>query len=520
LQLDDIHGWNQTPPGGGAWPIAVSGAINIPGQTIDIRGTTQVNRSGTQSPLDIRYRVTNYLTRPAWGVTAIFSHLPISPAAEIARNMGLAIPTAITSDALADGAVGYSAPEGKPRLDGQVRIGSSTLAFAGAAPLKVSDAELHFAGTLVTLASTVVTNEAGEAASVSGTFDMDAGRLDTTVASQGISLASVHPQLLAARVPLLSVATSGVWSGAVNFSNLPEAAWTGDIRLKDVDVPVEAFSAPLHIVLADASITPAGLIAKKLSFVAGGIEGQGEYRYETGAPHPHRFRVNVTRADAAALEKLFSPVLRKGNFLSNALGLVKTQQPEWLRFMHADGTVQIASLDLAGTVFTKLKTRVLWDGDEIRLSALQGNVQDAVFNGGATVSVASRLPRYEIAGTLAGFPWRSGKLDADGTVSTSGTGLELLSNLKAEGKFHGRGLEVTAEEAWDRVDGGFEWAWNARNPRLKLDGLVISTAGDTLQGNAETRNDGQLLVKLTDGTKQLQATGALLKGEALKLASQ
>ena len=88
VMLDDIHGWNQTPPGGSAWPVVLSGAINVSGQAIDIRATT----GGKQPPLDVRYRVTNYLGTPHWGLTALFSQLSVAPLVAIARNLGLGLP--------------------------------------------------------------------------------------------------------------------------------------------------------------------------------------------------------------------------------------------------------------------------------------------------------------------------------------------------------------------------------------------------------------------------------------------
>jgi hypothetical protein len=518
LRLDDIHGWNQTPPGGSAWPISLGGAIDVPGQTIDIRATTE----GKQSPIDVRYRVTNYLATPRWAVTALFSQLPIAPLTGIARNMGLGIPGDVTFDGIAQGAVGYSMPEGKPRMDGQVEMADSTLAVAGTPPLHLSKAYLQFAGSSVALAPASITNDTGETATVAGTFDMNSRKMDFTLWSQGMALSSLRRQMSVARVPVLSVATSGTWSGQLHFSNLPEAAWTGDVRLKDADIPFEAFAQPVHVVVADATIGSTGVATKKLDFVAGGMEGQGEYRYELGASHPHRFRVTLARAEGAALEKLLMPALRRGSFLSTALNFGRTPEPHWLRSMHSDGTIQIAALDLGGSIFTKLKARVLWDGNQVRVSGLQGNLQDVAFNGTGSVNLAQRQPRYDVAGNAAGLLWRSGKLDADGTLTTSGTGLDLLSNLKAEGKFRGRNLDLTPVVAsdgsavWDKIEGSFEWSWNARNPRLKLGQLVMTMAGETFQGSAETQNDGQVLLRATDGTKQIQASGALLRGEALK----
>jgi hypothetical protein len=517
LMLDDIHGWNQTPPGGSAWPVSLGGAIDIPGQAIDIRATT----GGIQPPLDVRYRVTNYLARPRWGVTALFSQLPMAPLVGMARNLGLDIPSDMTFSGMAQGAVGYSMPEGKPRMDGQVNVASATLAVAGTPPLHLLTADLQFAGSSVTLAPALIANDAGESATVAGNFDMESRKLDVTLSSEGMALASLRRQMSVARVPVLGLATSGVWSGELHFSSLPEASWTGDILLRDADIPFNGFAQPVHIVLAEATINGASLATKRLSFVAGGVEGQGEYRYELGAPHPHRFRLNLGRTDAVALEKLLIPALHRGSFLS-ALSFGKIPEPDWLRTMHSDGTVQIAALDLGGTVLTRLRARVVWDGDQVRFTGLQGNMQDMAMNGTATVSLAQRQPRYDIAGTAAGLLWRSGRLSAEGTVTTSGTGLELLSNLKAEGKFRGRNLDLSPVAAaegnavWDNIEGSFEWVWNARNPRLKLGELMMTSAGNTYQGSAETQSDGQVLLKATDGTRQIQASGALLKGEALK----
>jgi AsmA protein len=519
VRIDDIHGWNQTPPGGSAWPVYLGGALDIPGQTLDVRATTQIVRSDAQSPLDVRYRVTNYLSRPVWGVTAMFSHLPVSPMLDIGRNMGLAIPDGAKFDGSADGAVSYAMPDNKPRLDGQVRIGASTITFPGAAPLKVADAALGFAGATATLAPVAVSNEAGQIAMVSGAFDMDASRLETNIVTDGMSLVSVRPQLVNAAVPLLSVATSGTWSGALRFASGVErnaANWTGEIHLKDADLAPEMLSTPLHIVLADATLTASGIMTKRLTFSAAGMEGSGEYRYEIGSARPHRFRVNLATVEAAALEKLFAPALRHGSFLSSTLGIGRAQEPDWMRDLHADGSVQIAALNLSGQTLNKLRARLIWDADRVTMSGLQANLQNASLNGSASVSLAAAQPRYDLSGTITGYPLRAGKLEADATLSTAGTGADLLSNLKAEGKFRGRGIDVSPDEVWDRVEGAFEWSSNARAPRLKLDQLVIATAGDTLKGTAETRNDGQLVVRLSDGSKQYQASGALLRGEALK----
>ena len=154
--------------------FAVGGAIDANGQVIEIRATT----AGEQPPIDLRYRVSDYLGRPRWGVTAIFSKLPMSPLLGLARNLGLSIPEDLRFDGTAQGAVGYSVPEGIPRMDGEVRIADSMLAVAGTPPLKVPGADLQFAGSSITLAPAAITNVGNETATLEASYDTASQKLE------------------------------------------------------------------------------------------------------------------------------------------------------------------------------------------------------------------------------------------------------------------------------------------------------------------------------------------------------
>ncbi len=188
--------------------------------------------------------------------------------------------------------------------------------------------------------------------------------------------------------------------------------------------------------------------------------------------------------------------------------------------MRADGTIQAGTLDLAGTEFTKFRTRVLWDGMEVRLTTLQAQLgpqlDNAGFAGGMTIHLDRRQPAYEIAGKLTGMPWRSGSLDAEGTLSTSGTGTSLLDHLHAKGSFEGREIDLSPVDSYDTVAGTFDWAWDARNPKLHLTQLMMKSGDDIFQGTADTQDDGQVLLKLTDGNRRIQAAGAIFRGDVLK----
>jgi len=519
LMVDDIHGWNQTPPGGNAWRLAISGAIDVPGQTIEARATT----TGKLSPIDIRYRVASYLAKPRWGVTAIFSQLPMAPLVAIARNLGWGIPNDMNFDGMAQGVVGYSMPEGSPRMDGDLRIANSTLSAPGTPPLRFADADLQFSGSTITLAPTTVTNEQSESALLEGSADVAEGTLRASLASEGMSIASLRRQISVAAAPLLSQATAGIWSGSLRYSNNRSSGtgpWSGNLHLQDAAVAFEAFSQPLHVKSADASIDGSSIALRHVTVSAGDVEAQGEYRYDAGAVRPHRFRFTAGTVNGASIEKLLMPALHRGNFFNYAFNFGRVPEPDWLRSMHADGTLQVAALNLGPAELDNLKLRVIWDGAAVRLSAVHGQSGDAAFDGDVTVDLAQRQPQYQIDGKLQGLPWHSGVIDAQGTVNTSGTGLDLLANMRGKGAFHGRDVDLAPLDTYDLIDGAFEWSWDAHNPRLKLTQLVMKSGSTIYQGNAETMDNGQLMLRVSDGTKQIQASGALLRGDPLKPLSQ
>ncbi len=507
--VSDLHGWNQTPPGGNAWRFAIGGAIDATGQTIDLNASA----AGSPSPLAVRYRVSDYLRRPRWGVTVNLNHFPLAPLPEIARNLGWPLPGSIKFDGTADGAVGYSLPEGSPRMDGSMNLANATLIVAGAPPLQIPRADLHFSGSAITLEATEVTNESKESAAIAGSWDANGSKLDVQLSSDGMSIASLRRQISVAGIPLLGNATSGTWRGDLRYRNDASGlgtGWSGELNLMDAEIPFEAFSEPLHVVSADATIDGAGLSLKRVNLSVGGIEAQGEYRYDALAPRPHKFRITVPEASGPVLEKLLMPTLRRGNFLTYAFNFGRVPQPDWLRNMRADGTIQSGQLDLGSGQFTKLRARGIWEGADVRLAGLETRFGEAAFKGTATIHLAGRQPAYEVAGKLTGLAWRGGTIGAEGTLSTSGTGTALLSNMRAHGSFDGKDIEskegvlagnaLGIPVAYDAVTGTFEWAW----PKLRLPQVVMRSGADTFLGSAELGDNDQFVLKVSDGTKRTQ----------------
>ncbi len=240
----------------------------------------------------------------------------------------------------------------------------------------------------------------------------------------------------------------------------------------------------------ESNVTP-------LRLSIGGIPVDGEYRYERLAARPYQFKITVSQVSGEALEKLLMPTLHRGTFLNYAFNFGRVPEPDWMRNMHADGTVQVSTLSLGNRAFTKLKTRVLWDGDTVRFTGIHTQLGAALFNGDAAIDLADRQPGYQVNGRLSGLVWRSGTIDAEGTLTTSGTGAELLSNISAQGELKGKDVNT-----WRTLDGCFDLSPN----KLRVTDLVIGSRGEMYVGTAESQQNGRVAVKASDGTKKIETT--------------
>jgi hypothetical protein len=231
--------------------------------------------------------------------------------------------------------------------------------------------------------------------------------------------------------------------------------------------------------------------------VVGDIDAQGEYRYEPGTLRPHRFRLTVPELDSAALEKLAMPALsHKGGIFSFG----KTAPPEWLKQLRADGTIQIALLHASALELTKFRSRVIWDGVHLALPDAAASIGSGSVTSRVLVDLGGRVPVYEVFSKLVGIPWKTGKLDADTVVETSGLGADTLSRLRSSGTFSGRNVL----DDFESVTGRYDLRWSATAPRLNFSDLRLAGPGEVITGNAALQNDGTVLMQLANGTRQLK----------------
>src|SRR5438067_769909 len=172
------------------------------------------------------------------------------------------------------------------------------------------------------------------------------------------------------------------------------------------------------------------------------------------------------------------------------------------------GAVQIGDLAIGGSRLRHVRARVLWDVGLVELDNFQATLDQAQISGRLGINLRGSRPVYRFSGKVKSLAWQSGKVDAEGTIETSGTGAELLANLKSEAKFTGAALDFGAAPPWRSISGACELAWS---PRLHLTSLSLKMDEETYTGHGAAQDDGSIVILLSNGAKEMRMTGTLAK---------
>src|SRR4030095_3915567 len=116
------------------------------------------------------------------------------------------------------------------------------------------------------------------------------------------------------------------------------------------------------------------------------------------------------------------------------------------------------------------------------------------------VNVLGRAPSYRADFHLDSIDFEGGKIDADGTLETSGMGRDLISRIRSDGSVMGRGLEI------GKIAAG---CYRLEGPKLRFTELQLMVGPDLYIGRGASQDDGRLLLQLSSGAKQIRITGPL-----------
>ncbi|HTS61309.1 MAG TPA: hypothetical protein VMH28_04760 [Candidatus Acidoferrales bacterium] len=505
VDISDIHRWDMLPGNSEGGTLYVSGRLDLIGQQLELHSSTPGN---APLPLAVHFRATDYLSQPHWAVALNWNRFPIEPVLEFARHMGAQVAPRLRFAGTMDGAIGYS---GRGSLQGGVAFHDAALTIPDSPPVRVEQASLVFGGGHAHFSPALVRSGDKDQARIEADYGFDSETLALGISTDGMNVQSLRAQVSLAAVPGLEQFTSGEWSGDLRYVRDPRTGgWSGHFTLSDARIAVPGLAHPIQIASARAQIDGARLTMDRIAAQAGKLPFAAEYRYEPGTARPHRLRLRAETWDAADLEAELMPTLRRAtNLFARALGRVVVT--DWLRERNLDGTLQIDDLAVAGAHLENLRARLLWDVARVQVENLQARLEGAALAGKLDVNLRGSRPNYRLAARMKGVAWQNGKLDLDGTLETFGTGVQLVTNLNAEGAFSGTNFDLGGLAPLRTAAGSFNLSWWQSGPRLLLTGLNLRTDEDTYTGRGATQEDGRLMVVLTSGAKEMRMTGTLAK---------
>jgi hypothetical protein len=505
LSVSDVHRWDLLGADGSGWTFKVGGKVNLPGQQFELDAASS---AGQQSPLSVHLRAANYLANPTWDATLNWNRFPIEPIVELGRHMGGDYPAGLKLAGTVDGNLRYTSGGA---LEGEMAFRDTALTVPDSPAVTFEQARVRIAAGHVYLDPAVLRAPAGDQASVQADWTASDGALDLDVSSARMHFDALHAQAVLAAVPLLERFTGGTWNGRLHYRREATAVrWSGKVSLEGTSVEVPGLSAPVELGAARATLDGARVVVEGLQAKAGGIAFTGGYRYEPGSARPHRLQLVAGEVKMADVETVLGPSLRRGGgFLARALGRVRA--PEWLEHRGVDGTLRVAALTVAGARLEDVRAHLAWDGMNAELQILDGSWDEAPLTGRLSVNLHGVRPVYRFEARLKGLAWQSGKVDIAGVVNSSGSGAELLANLKAEGTFSGSGMDLGAPVPVRTMSGAFRAGWLQGAPKLRFSNLSLHAGEDVYTGQGETREDGNSLVQLSSGTHEFRLSGPLSK---------
>ena len=505
LRVGDVYRWDLLPPGGNGWPLDIRGRLDLVSQRIELESASAGNPS---QPLWVKFRASDYLSQPHWAVGLNWNHFPVVPLMQVAEHMGVHFPEGVTLGGFIDGAIGYS---GHGVLQGTLAFHEASLAIPDSPPMRFEQAQVVLGQRHVRLAPALVRTGDGGEAKVEADYALDNNTLDLAISTDAMKVSSLRAQVSLAAVPWMEQLRAGEWKGTLRYHREPaKADWAGDLEVTGAEVSVPGLATPIELTAAHASIDGPRVTIDHLRGRAGKLLFGGDYRYDPAAPHSERVHLRAAHWDAADVESELLPTLRRSrSLLARALG--RNALPDWLRQRSTDGTVQIDRLLVGGVAVENVRARVLWNAARLELDNLQAGVGNAAVSGRLAVNLRGQRPVYTLTGRVAGLNWQAGKIDAEGTLETSGFGTQLLANLTSDGTFTANGLDFGPPGPFRAAAGGYSLVWSQGIPRLKLSALNLRTEDDTFTGHGATQDDGKLVVVLTNGARQMRMSGLLGK---------
>jgi len=510
LNITDIHRWDLMPPKGEGWTLNYRGQLDMRAHHLEVE---TVPAEGQVSPVSVKLRLADYLAAPKWAASITFHDLPAAPLVETARHMGAPFPQGVQVEGKVQGAIGYS----NDGLQGKLLLENASMKVPPAASAEFASAAILITNNSISLGPAAVQMDNGQTAEIEGEYALDNSHAGLKISTRQLTIAEVQLRaehvISAPPIPLLDKLRQGTWKGWLAFDRLGDhpGVWSGEYELQNAAMEIPGVAAPLRFASASVEMKNGGIHIDRIRAHMGTVKLEGEYRYDPDAGRPHRVRIKVAEVQLAEIERLMLPtLLRNEGFLARTFRLRRETLPVWLQEREVDGNIQVESLLNGDSPLGEFRAHLVWDGPSIVLSNADCRLGDMHATGKITLSVDQRAPAYHLAGAIENLDYRNGHLDVDGELDTSGTAENLLLNIRSQGTFVGRDIELAPDTEVDEITGSYRVAPAFGIPRLTLSNLQVAQGSDNLSGQGSSQPDGHIILDLNSGKKQVRLTGMLL----------
>ena len=503
VEVSDLHRWDHLPPYWGYWPFDYRGTLDLASQTFEADTTGE-------GPVHVAARASGILGNLVWAARTSFKGVPLAGATALASQMGLPVASGLSVGGEMTGVLAYSPGVG---VNGMATVSAVALEMAGKPQVSVPKAELVLAGPVVQMRPAPALLGPAAPVRMEAEYSWQTQVFDGVLTSKG---AGIPETTIAAQVaggaPVLEHCSKGTWRGLLRYQKRPEQAgqWSGVVEIQDAVLEVDGLAEPVKLTAARVALREPGAVVDRVRGHAGAAAFAGDYRYRDGAPRPHQLRLSIAALDAAELERLFAPALRRDEgFLTRAFRLGRTRLPGWLSERHAEATFDIAALMIPGLPLSRVKGRMRWDGAEFDVPELSAHVGDGTLAGDFRANLRGAAPVYRFQGRFRDVVWSGGEWEGTGTLNTWGMGSQLLQNLRAETGFSGRSVAMTPDARFKTLSGQCAFSVARGVPVVRLTKLQATVGDDTFEGKGATSADGRLNLDLSGPERELRLTGTL-----------
>jgi len=509
LQLQDIHRWDLLPPHSEGWRLDYRGRLDLAGQVLELETFSPVEPA---APVALRVRVREYLAQPRWGILATFQKLRLAPLVEVARHMGVALPSTLAAEGDLNGVIGYSPAGG---LQGRLACTEAGVTIAGTADFRLRRAEVTLDGDLVRMPPATLLTADNQQATLQVEYSRSEKTLQGSLHGGPMPIAQLRAgaAALLGPVPLLEHSSEGSWEGRLSYCGRPgqPPAWSGAFEITQAHVGLPGLAEPLEIQSARGTLREGGATVDRMRARVGHVEFRGQYRYAPKAARPHQVQLSIPQLDSGELERILMPTLQRSEgLLARTLRLGRTPTPPWLAERHAEASVEVGGLKLGGLFAEDLRTRMRWDGTNVELDDLEVRLGEGVLRGKLSADLSRAAPAYRFTGQLDSVAFSAGRWEAEGSLQTQGVGAGLWRNLRAQARFRGRRVIVGPEVEAESLSGKLELMIARGLPRLRLADLEVHLDEDVLYGQGATQEDGQIHLDLADGRHPVRVTVTLI----------